>query len=358
MATSEVALKLRKKVRDRHEMPEEATEETEDLWDTKKVCPYGFQRPDDFDYVAYNRFLRHYAPILKRREKKWASLLKHGFGLELVTRKKLRRYIRKGISKEYRCRVWLSVSGALKRMESNRGLYQTVLKGERDAAVVEAIKMDIRRTFPDNVRFAHDTKGNLLGSLENVLTAYAHYNKKVGYCQGLNFVAGMLLLVAETEEEAFWLLLVLVEKILPENYYNLRGVWIDIGVLKTIMEERLPLLLNHFDANGIDLNIVAARWFICLFVDVLHAETLLRVWDCLFNEGSVILFRVALTLLIQSEKEILACEDLNEILTAYKKIGNKTFDCHAFTLSLFQLPEKLKRKQIDLARKRQSDSAT
>ena len=53
----------------------------------------------------------------------------------------MRRYIRKGISKEYRCRVWLSVSGALKRMESNRGLYQTVLKGERDAAVVEAIKM-------------------------------------------------------------------------------------------------------------------------------------------------------------------------------------------------------------------------
>ena len=49
--------------------------------------------------------------------------------------------------------------------------------------VLGRLDLDIRRTFPDNVRFAHDTKGNLLGSLENVLTAYAHYNKKVGYCQ-------------------------------------------------------------------------------------------------------------------------------------------------------------------------------
>lgn len=40
---------------------------------------------------------------------------------------------------------------------------------------------DIHRTFPDNILFK--SEASLQGSLFNVLVAYGHHNKTVGYCQ-------------------------------------------------------------------------------------------------------------------------------------------------------------------------------
>jgi hypothetical protein len=42
-------------------------------------------------------------------------------------------------------------------------------------------------------------------ALRRVLRAYSYYDQEVGYCQGMNFIAGMFLTFM-TEEEAFWLL--------------------------------------------------------------------------------------------------------------------------------------------------------
>lgn len=50
---------------------------------------------------------------------------------------------------------------------------------------VDAIRVDIPRTFPENI-FFDDIKAQLF----NVLIAYANHNKEVGYCQGLNYIAG------------------------------------------------------------------------------------------------------------------------------------------------------------------------
>jgi hypothetical protein len=48
-------------------------------------------------------------------------------------------------------------------------------------------------------------------ALRRVLRAYSYYDPEVGYCQGMNFIAGMFLTIM-SEEEAFWLL---VCKFLP-----------------------------------------------------------------------------------------------------------------------------------------------
>jgi len=53
--------------------------------------------------------------------------------------------------------------------------------------------MDIHRTFPDN-RFFKEGKEDRK-KLYNILVAYSEFNKDVGYCQGLNYVAGMIILV-------------------------------------------------------------------------------------------------------------------------------------------------------------------
>ena len=49
----------------------------------------------------------------------------------------------------------------------------------------------------------------------------------------------------------------------------------------------------------------ASKWFVCLYCEVLPVETVLRVWDTVFYEGSKILFRVALGLLKLNQDRLL-----------------------------------------------------
>lgn len=63
------------------------------------------------------------------------------------------------------------------------------------------ISKDINRTFPEHALFTES--GHMRGALFNVLRAYALYNPDVGYCQGMGFMAGMLVLYMN-EEDAFF----------------------------------------------------------------------------------------------------------------------------------------------------------
>ena len=69
----------------------------------------------------------------------------------------------------------------------------------------------IYRTFPEHDYFDHGSGGD---GLRRVLQAFALHNPDIGYCQSLNFITGMLLLFLN-EEDAFWLLVTIVETLLP-----------------------------------------------------------------------------------------------------------------------------------------------
>lgn len=60
-----------------------------------------------------------------------------------------------------------------------------------------------------------------------MLNTYVKRNPTVGYCQGMNFIAGRLIQYM-SEEEAFWTLSMIIETLLPPDYYsNMVGVLID-----------------------------------------------------------------------------------------------------------------------------------
>jgi len=60
--------------------------------------------------------------------------------------------------------------------------------------------------------------------------------------QGMNFVAAMLLLVMKKEEDAFWMLAVLVENVLFDDCYseNLYGCHVEQRVFKDLLRKKLP----------------------------------------------------------------------------------------------------------------------
>jgi hypothetical protein len=94
-------------------------------------------------------------------------------------------------------------------------------------------------TFPEHVYFENAGRGE--HALRRVLQAFALHNPDIGYCQSLNFVAGMILILLE-EEEAFWLLLTIVEELLPADYYtkSMVGTYVDQFVLAHIIKKYLP----------------------------------------------------------------------------------------------------------------------
>ncbi|XP_054273327.1 growth hormone-regulated TBC protein 1-like [Macrosteles quadrilineatus] len=324
-----------------------------------KVDEYGFSRPDDFNYDVYEGFMSKYLKVLATRAKKWSSLLKSG--KSLPRSKTLKRYIRKGIPNEHRSEIWQLVSGveALKR-EHGRDLYKKILDGPRQQDIVDTILTDLPRTFPDNIFFV-DMREERPSQLYRILVAYSHHNKTVGYCQGMNYIAGLLLLVTKNEEAVFWLLMVLVEHKLPDYYSpTMSGVITDIDVLSELVRLKLPALHSHITRQGLPWPLFATKWFVCLYVDVLPVETVLRIWDCLFYEGSKILFRVAYTLIARHKDTLLSCQDFGSLAECFKGITSDSFTlyCHDFMESIFKVPgsfklSTLERLRIEELRKRE-----
>ncbi|KAK2979322.1 hypothetical protein RJ640_013286 [Escallonia rubra] len=76
------------------------------------------------------------------------------------------------------------------------------------------IEKDLPRTFPGHP--ALDENGR--NALRRLLTAYARHNPSVGYCQAMNFFAGLLLLLMP-EENAFWALMGILDDYF-EGYYS------------------------------------------------------------------------------------------------------------------------------------------
>lgn len=115
---------------------------------------------------------------------KWAWYVEHKAD-------KIKQRIRKGIPNTCRAQVWQVLSGALELRARNRGAYQELLSATHTPHL-STIKRDLMRTFPTHHLFAEeDTPGQR--SLLNVLRAYSVYDNEIGYCQGMAFLAGVLL---------------------------------------------------------------------------------------------------------------------------------------------------------------------
>jgi hypothetical protein len=95
-------------------------------------------------------------------------------------------------------------------LEKNPKIYQKLLKDNQNKTSdsINIILKDIDRTFPDHPKF-NDIS---LGPLKNILVAYSWYNPEIGYCQSLNYIAGILLLNM-SEELAFWTMVCILSSI-------------------------------------------------------------------------------------------------------------------------------------------------
>uniref|UniRef100_K3WIP8 Rab-GAP TBC domain-containing protein n=1 Tax=Globisporangium ultimum (strain ATCC 200006 / CBS 805.95 / DAOM BR144) TaxID=431595 RepID=K3WIP8_GLOUD len=238
--------------------------------------------------------------------------------------------LRAGVPPHLRGRVWWMCSGAVEKQRAATESYPELLKRLHTLSKCASmeIEKDLPRTFPtgDAPRRSSATENSAddgfrhtsMGELRRILQAYSLRNPDIGYCQSMNFLAAILLHHME-EEEAFWVLVAMVEELTPHYHArSMAGSRADQRVFSDLVQQKLPSLYQHMQHLGVDFEPFTLKWFLCSFLNTLPFEPVLRIWDLLFCEGSHVLLRVGLTLLKLMQPRILACDDAIEVYGMFK----------------------------------------
>ncbi len=106
---------------------------------------------------------------------------------------------------------------------------------------LDDIEKDLNRSLPEYPGFQ---VSDGIEKLRRVLCAYAWHDPELGYCQAMNIVASVLLMLIYyllsfmTEEQTFWGICMLCDRLLPKYYSpTMIGAAIDQSVFETLLEK-------------------------------------------------------------------------------------------------------------------------
>ncbi|ORX58362.1 TBC-domain-containing protein [Piromyces finnis] len=254
----------------------------------------------------------------KAKTKYWLQYFsEYGRNLTILRTPTFTKLVRIGLPNVLRGELWEICSGSIYLRFLNQGYYEKIL--EKYAGHVslstEEIEKDLNRSLPEYK--AYQTEEGI-NSLRRVLYAYSFHNPELGYCQAMNIVASVLLIFM-TEEQVFWLLTVLCDRLLPGYYsVNMVGVIIDNQVFESLVLKYMPSISEHFKKYDIQLSIVCLPWFLSLFINSFPLSLTFRVLDCFFLQGPPVLFQLGLGILKANADKLLKAKDDGEVMNIFK----------------------------------------
>ncbi|XP_030227999.1 ecotropic viral integration site 5 protein homolog isoform X4 [Gadus morhua] len=229
--------------------------------------------------------------------------------------KQLRDMVRKGIPHHFRAIVWQLLCNAQNMPIKDQ--YSELLK--MTSPCEKLIRRDIARTYPEHEFFREkDSLGQEV--LFNVMKAYSLVDREVGYCQGSAFIVG-LLLMQMPEEEAFCVFVKLMQD------YRLRELFkptmAELGLcmyqFESMIQEHLPELHIHFQAQSFHTSMYASSWFLTIFLTNFPLPVATRIFDIFMCEGLEIVFRVGLAILQMNHAELIQL-DMEGMLQHFQRV--------------------------------------
>ena len=185
----------------------------------------------------------------------------------------------------------------------NHQIFNNILKiaeksketNKKFSHVLDEIYRDINRTFY-TTKFV---EGNGKKMLMDILTALAFIRPEIGYCQGMNFIAGALINFIDDEEKCFWIFLSFIDNIEMNLLYlkNMPDYQIRVYQLNYFIKEYFPELSTHFKKNQINPDVFFSKWILTIFSNYLPFYVIYKVlyififdkWKSIFKFSLMIL---------------------------------------------------------------------
>ncbi|RMZ77301.1 hypothetical protein DV737_g4435, partial [Chaetothyriales sp. CBS 132003] len=218
--------------------------------------------------------------------------------------------IRGGVPPPLRGVVWPSIAGA-----HDSQLHAQFQRLAGQASPYDGlIGKDVGRSFPTVEMFRHaDGEGQTM--LRTVLSAFSLHDTAIGYCQGLGFVVGPLLMHM-SDADAFCILVRLMDHYDLRSCYlpDLSGLHLRIYQFQALLTRMLPDVAAHLDHLRIE-PLYVSQWFLSFFAVTCPLPMLLRIYDVILSEGATeTLMRVALSLMQRNQHKLKAFSEFEDAM--------------------------------------------
>jgi len=227
---------------------------------------------------------------------------------------------------------------------------------EQNAAADAEIRRDIGRTFPECLN------EEATEALFRVLRAISHQLEDIGYCQGMNFIAGVFLQVfkaqqgsnsgpsprplddavvrppaavpeglveaqtAATDEALVYQCVVsILSRHGMNQYFGHRFPKLRLTALQfdCLVGAFLPDLSQAFDVFNISADFYATQWFLTLFSCSLPIAHVVQIWDHFLCRGMKFVHRVGLALLNEARPTLLSL-GFDDLAMRLRDLGQHT----------------------------------
>ncbi|KAJ2090170.1 hypothetical protein IW138_002802 [Coemansia sp. RSA 986] len=242
----------------------------------------------------------------------WRSVIDDAEGLRKRAPLHLAAKIRAGIPGRIRGPVWQTLTQA--RSTYLQTVYTQLI--QEYSPHERVIRRDLTRTFPKVPVFkVEGGEGQL--RLFRILKAYSLYDAEVGYCQGLGFIIGPLIMNMG-ECAAFCVLVRLMET------YDLRGMFTEdmaglhlrLYQFQALAMEIAPTLMAHLESHGVLPAMYVPSWFLSLFAYTMPLSFVLRAMDVIVAEGAPeSIIRIGVALLQRNAEKIMQQEDFESAMS-------------------------------------------
>ena len=222
--------------------------------------------------------------------------------------KRFKQWTYKGFPIEFREQIYEVLTNVEKQLENLPGCYHKVLRvARKNSTFIRQIDADIHRTLRKhcffNERYSVQQK-----ELFSVLVAYSIYNPQVGYCQGMNLIAGILLIHIKNEEKTFWAL----HYLLSDDKIQHHGFMCPGFPKYQRFEDHFKMVLNgyvadvynNFEIQNVPYSAFLPKWFFLIFMEALPYEIAIKVFDIFLFRGHSVLIATGACILKFYRKQL------------------------------------------------------